>query len=135
TPSAACNYPSVDRSVAPYSGPTAPARGGGLFDDLIGLARQFAPGVNTAINIANRIGGVVGGLFSGGGSSGTYSAFDNQISSRSALGQDPSDFPQLFIGTRGQNIFTPNWYAGGIGRQTDLLYHATGDEVEYPRIY
>ena len=135
TPAGDYYDPSVDSSVGLDSGPTAPARGGGLFDDLIGLARQFVPGVNTAINIANRIGGVVGGLFSGGGSSGTYSAFDNQISSRSALGQDPSDFPQLFIGTRGQNIFTPNWYAGGMGRQTDLLYHATGDELEVPPIY
>ena len=98
TPAGDYYDPSVDSSVD--VGATGPTRGGGgFFDDLLGLARQFVPGVNTAINVANRLGGVLGGLFSGGGSGGTYSAFDQQISSRSALGQDPSDFPSLFTGT------------------------------------
>jgi len=134
TPAGDYYDPSVDSSVdVGASGPTR--GGGGFFDDLLGLARQFVPGVNTAVNIANRIGGVIGGLFSGGGSGGTYSAFDQQISSRSALGQDPSDFPQLFIGTGGSNVFVPNWYAGGGGAQLTDLYHTMGGELEVPPIY
>src|SRR5438046_4318791 len=114
TPAGDYYDPSVDSSVdVGASGPTR--GGGGFFDDLLGLARQFVPGVNTAVNIANRIGGVIGGLFSGGGSGGTYSAFDNQISNRS----DPSDF-------------TPYWYAGGMRTQQDLLYHTMGHELEVP---
>src|SRR5438552_10998675 len=69
TPAGDYYDPSVDSSVdVGASGPTR--GGGGFFDDLLGLARQFVPGVNTAVNIANRIGGVIGGLFSGGGSGG-----------------------------------------------------------------
>src|SRR5207247_10269129 len=79
--------------------------------------------------------GFVGGLLGAERSRVTAPAFENQSTSRSARGQDPSEFPQLFIGRRGQNIFTPNWYAGGMGRQTDLLSHPTGDELEAPPIY
>src|SRR5437899_2893968 len=115
TPAGDYYDPSVDSSVdVGASGPTR--GGGGFFDDLLGLARQFVPGVNTAVNIANRIGGVIGGLFSGGGSGGTYSAFDQQISGRSVLGQDVAN-------------------AGGGGAQLTDLYHTMGDELEVPPIY
>ena len=61
------------------SGPTAPAgdqgTGGNFFGGLLDLARQFVPGVNTAINLAGRITNLIGSIGGTRPAPGEVSAF------------------------------------------------------------